>query len=126
MVANRSLLIHDGMWNVSEQTMTFSNIQNISVKQGPVQQLLAIANVEVRTAGGKPGESDADGSVDGGMHVGRFRGADNAQEIHDLIKDEMQTPPVDKPQSPGSTLQAARALVEEARLLLSVVGEGQP
>lgn len=82
MVTDRSLRIRDGVWSVREMTMTFANIQNISVSQGPIQRLFKIADLQVRTAGG--GGVPQEGAQHA-MHIGRFGGVDNAEEIRDLI-----------------------------------------
>jgi len=79
IVTDRSLRIREGLTTIREQTMTFANIQNIEVRQGPLQRLLGIADVEVRSAGGgakASGESTRD------THVGLFRGVDDAFETH--------------------------------------------
>ena len=44
-VTDRSLRIRTGVWNVSEMTMTFDNIQNITVTQGPLERLFGISDV---------------------------------------------------------------------------------
>lgn len=85
MVSDESLRIREGLWRVHEQTMTVANIQNMSVRQGPLQKLLGIADLEVQTAGGgappegghQPGKS---------FHVGRFRGIDDAEGLRDRIR----------------------------------------
>jgi membrane protein YdbS with pleckstrin-like domain len=87
IVTDRSLRIRRGVWNVEELTLTFANIQEISVTSGPVQKLLGIANVEVRAAGG--GGGGPDGERKG--HVARFEGVDNAAAIRDLIVERLRT-----------------------------------
>ena len=65
--------------------MTFANIQNLSVQQGPLQRLFGIADLRVRTAGG--GEREGGANERGettNMHLGYFRGVSNAGEIRDL------------------------------------------
>ena len=37
---------------VREMTVTFANIQNAPVNQGPIQRALGIADLQVETAGG--------------------------------------------------------------------------
>jgi uncharacterized membrane protein YdbT with pleckstrin-like domain len=84
IVTDRSLRIREGLLKVAERTMSFANIQNISVHQGPLQRLLGIADLEVRSAGGgspKPGQDKKHED----LHVGKFRGVDNAEEIRDAI-----------------------------------------
>lgn len=92
MVSDRAIRVREGITTVREKTITLANIQNIGVKQGPLQRILGIADVEVKTAGGgggsggggkhghhqRPGES---------LHVAYFRGVANANEIRDLLLD---------------------------------------
>ena len=49
VVTDRSLRIRTGVWNVREATLTFANIQQITVLQGPLQRLLGIYDLEVTT-----------------------------------------------------------------------------
>jgi hypothetical protein len=75
--------IRRGIWIVSETTITYDNIQNVSVTQGPLQRYFGIANVVVQTAGGG-GHAGPHGA---GMstHVGLLEGLTNAPEIRELI-----------------------------------------
>ena len=84
IVTDRSLRIREGLLKVAERTMSFANIQNIAVHQGPLQRLLGIADLEVHSAGGgsrRPGHDKKQED----LHVGKFRGVDNAEEIRDAI-----------------------------------------
>jgi hypothetical protein len=75
-------------------TMTFANIQQISIRQGPLQRILGIADLEVRTAGGgsndTAGHRAGNGGTGNSMHLGYFRGVTNAPEIRDLMLDRLQ------------------------------------
>ena len=86
-VTDRSLRIRTGVWNVSEMTMTFDNIQNITVTQGPIERLFGISDVRVTTAGGGEAAAQKKGGHGGGqnLHLGVFRGVDNPDEIRDLM-----------------------------------------
>jgi membrane protein YdbS with pleckstrin-like domain len=88
MLSDRALRIREGIATVREKTIALANVQNISIRQGPLQRLLGIADVEVKTAGGGGGQG-AEGHKKGGMaepmHVAYFRGVDNPQEIRDLV-----------------------------------------
>jgi membrane protein YdbS with pleckstrin-like domain len=98
-VSDRSLRIRYGVWNVREHTVTFANIQNISVTQGPVQRLFGIADVCVDTAGGGASAPSSAGAGHFGLvglamhaqqqaqdlHRAVFRGVDNGEEIRDLM-----------------------------------------
>lgn len=86
IVTDRSLRIREGIVKVREKTMTFANIQNITVRQGPLQGLLGIADVEVRNAGGGgASEEGKNGQPGEQVHVGYFRGLANANEVRDVI-----------------------------------------
>jgi len=89
MLSDRALRIREGITTVREKTIALANIQNISVKQGPLQRLLGIADVEVKTAGGGGGMQDARKQHvrTESMHVAYFRGVDNAQFIRDLVRE---------------------------------------
>jgi membrane protein YdbS with pleckstrin-like domain len=94
IVSERSLRIREGLAHVREKTMTFANIQNMTVRQGPLQRLLGIADLQVQTAGGggAPVKKGAmqEGAGGESMHVGYFRGVDNVAEIRDLIRDRVR------------------------------------
>ena len=133
IVTDRSLRIREGVAKVVEKTMTFRNIQQISIRQGPIQRLLGIADVEVRTAGGGASSSKEAKGHGGGdeMHAASFRGVDNAAEIRDVIAERIRLyrdaglgDPDDArgaPPSPANvddaTLRAASELLAEARAL---------
>lgn len=89
MLSDRAIRIREGITTVREKTIALANIQNIGVKQGPLQRFLGIADVEVNTAGGGGGASDLEKKHAGGepMHVAYFRGVDNAEEIRDLLRE---------------------------------------
>ncbi len=80
MVSDRALRIRHGIFSLREQTMTVVNIQNISVKRGPLQRLFGIADLEVRTASGGGSDYDEDS-----LSRGLLQGLDNAEEVRDLL-----------------------------------------
>lgn len=133
IVTDRSLRIREGLVNISEKTMSFANIQNISVRQGPLQRLLGIADVEVRTAGGGGSASSKQVEQHGGdTHLGYFRGVDNAQEIRDRILARVRvlrdtgigdpdSPAAHHAPPPAGAVEAARRLLDEARALRKAV-----
>lgn len=67
--------------------MTFSNIQNVEISQGPVQRLFGIADLKVQTAGGGKTASSGEEheSLADNLHIGFFRGVDNADELRELL-----------------------------------------
>ena len=93
IVTDRSLRIRSGLWKVREMTMTFANIQQITVQQGPLQRLLGIADLEVSTAGG--GASARTGPhgeplMGESLHSGYFHGIDNAERIRDMMLERLR------------------------------------
>ncbi|MGH8164614.1 MAG: PH domain-containing protein, partial [Rhodanobacteraceae bacterium] len=86
VITGRSLRIRRGIWIIHETTITFENVQNVEVRQGPLQRWFGIADVLVTTAGG--GSHGADkGSGGGSMtaHHGLIEGISHAAQIRDLI-----------------------------------------
>lgn len=91
VVTDRSLRIRSGIFFVREVTMTFANIQRVSLNQGPLQRLLGIADVQVSTAGGG-GQVHAEGKgvAAANRHTALFEGVSNAREIRDLILERLR------------------------------------
>ncbi len=138
MVTDRSLRIRHGVWKISESTMSFANIQQVIVTQGPLQRALGLSDVRVQSAGGgdhaNPHRQDGAGED---MHSGLFHGVTNGAEIRDLILARLRhfresglgdpdeknlaplpiAPAVAAPAEAGDTLAAARELLAEARAL---------
>lgn len=139
IVTDRSLRIREGIASVREMTMTFANVQNLTIQQGPIQRLLGISDLRVRTAGGGSGDKDMgqDDKDAASMHVGYLRGVDDAQAIRDTIPARMrrvkgaglgdpedEAGPGDVVHAEGEDLlAAARELLGEARALRRVVGD---
>lgn len=132
IVTDRSLRIRTGLVSLQEATMSFANLQQVEVQQGPLQRLLGLADVRVQSAGGggdQPGKHGGDS-----LHTGVFQGVENADEIRDLIlerlrqfratglgdPEEAASPAVNLPDAPartGEALAAAKELLAEARAL---------
>ena len=145
IVTDRSLRIREGVWKVSEMTMTFANVQEVSIHQGPLDRLFGIADVRVRSAGGGGGGGsrprERHREEDGG-HIGYFRGVDGAPAIRDLILERLKKqrdagigdaelvhePAVSSVHLSSSpqTLEAARELLAEARALRRTLTSGGP
>ncbi|MSU24804.1 MAG: PH domain-containing protein [Opitutus sp.] len=89
MVTDRSLRIRHGVWNVAESTMSFANIQQVVVSQGPLQRLLGITDVRVQSAGGGSGGPHGKGGDDT-LHTAVFHAVENASEVRDLIQERLR------------------------------------
>ena len=131
LVTDRSLRIRTGLLRMQESTMSFANLQQVEMKQGPLQRLLGLADVHVQSAGG--GGDEAKPGHDDSLHTGIFHCVDNAPEIRDLILARLRHfrqaglgDPDDHHQHASATaalaqsddtLAAARELLAEARAL---------
>lgn len=86
VMTQRSLRIRRGIWVIHETTITFENVQNIKISQGPVQRFFGIADVLVETAGGGSVQAGAHGGAQPGFgHRGLIEGVADAHRIRDLI-----------------------------------------
>lgn len=126
-VTDRSLRIRTGLLNTQEMTMSFANLQQVVVVQGPLQRLFGVADVRVRSAGGGVAGEGRRQKQEEASHTGVFRGVDNAAEIRDLILERLRhfreaglgDPDEKRSQAvlPPDALEAARNLLDEARAL---------
>ena len=130
MLSDRAIRIREGITTIREKTIALANVQNIGIRQGPLQRALGIADVEVRTAGGGGGGSSNDLEQTKGagepMHVAYFRGVANAEEIRDLIREGVlvqKNAGLGDPDEiePGTTDDAVAELLREARALRAAV-----
>lgn len=89
LVTDRSLRVREGVTRISEITVSFANIQNVSISQGPIQRLLGIADLRVDTAGGG-GMVSIGAQMELALHAAFFRGVDDAERIRALIQDHLR------------------------------------
>jgi uncharacterized membrane protein YdbT with pleckstrin-like domain len=89
VVTDRSLRVREGVVTVREMTVTFANIQNVSVMQGPIQRALGIADLMVETAGGGASQGNQK-QLGPNLHIAWFRGIDNAEEVRQLIQQRLR------------------------------------
>ena len=128
IVSERSLRIREGLIRLHEKTMTFANVQHVSIRQNPIQRWLGIADVEVRTAGGgsKSGQEHEHGDSHN-LHIAYFRGVSDPREISDLVRERLKAAtdaglgdPDDRSAPEpvvGGLLDAAQRVRDEARAL---------
>jgi hypothetical protein len=133
IVTDRSLRLRSGVWTVREVTMSFANLQQITVTQDPLQRLLGLSDVRVQSAGGGASSPQDSSAGHEPSHLGFFRAVDNAEEIRNLILDRLRqfresglgdpdepTPNAPAPSvahPPDTLLDATRDLLTEARAL---------
>jgi membrane protein YdbS with pleckstrin-like domain len=88
VVTDRSLRVREGVVIVREMTVSFANIQDVAVTQGPIERLLGLSNVRVTTAGG--GGHTQNKQAGPNLHQAWFRGIDNAEEVKNLILERLR------------------------------------
>jgi membrane protein YdbS with pleckstrin-like domain len=130
VVTDRSLRVREGVVIVQEMTVTFANIQNIAVSQGPIQRALGLADLRVDTAGG--GAINAQKHPGQNLHTAWLRGVNNASEVREVIQDRLRQfkdtglgdhddRPATSPSTATAVLAALRELNHEARALRETV-----
>lgn len=140
IVTDRSLRIRTGILRLQESTMSFANVQQVEIRQGPLQRFLGLADVCVRSAGGSDPAAGGPGhGVGTTLHMGIFEGVTNAEEIRNLIlarlrafreaglgdPDEPRAAPVVASASGLSLATAAAQALSEARSLRRAL-QGRP
>jgi membrane protein YdbS with pleckstrin-like domain len=93
IVTDRAVRLREGILSLTEMTFTLANVQDIRIQQGPLQRVLGLADLELRTAGGSdasPGHDGRGAGLSQNLHVARFRGVENAEAVRDLVNDRMK------------------------------------
>jgi membrane protein YdbS with pleckstrin-like domain len=83
VLSDRSMRIRRGIWTIRETTITFENIQNVNIVQGPFQRWFGFSNLSVSTAGG--GGSAHGEATSMSFHHGWIEGIDHAEELRTRI-----------------------------------------
>jgi membrane protein YdbS with pleckstrin-like domain len=147
IVTDRSLRLRSGLWLVQELTMSFANLQQVVVSQGPLQRLLGLADVHVQSAGGGGASAGDTHDAANSLHTAVFHSVENAHEIRDLILERLRifratglgdpddhhaaaaplpassaSPAATSHAASADTLAAARELLTEARALRRTFG----
>lgn len=126
LLSDRSLRIREGILIVREKTLTYANIQNISIRRNPLQRLFGLATVAVRAAGGGSGSAEHGGSATAHTHEATFEGVDNSDQIREILRQRIRLhrdsglgDPDDVAEVSGAApaLLAARSVLAEARAL---------
>lgn len=87
IVTDRSLRIREGAFIVKEKTISFANVQNLRVVQGPIMRLFRIWHLKVDTAGGGASSGEHTERV---AHRVRMAGIENAHEVRDRIRGHLR------------------------------------
>lgn len=108
LVGDRSLRVAQGAWRREEVTLSYANVQNIEVLQGPLERLFGFKSLTVSTAG-------SDGSPqDDASHLVTLVGLENADELRELILGMLRQ---HKDSGLGETVPKPSAALDVARLI---------
>lgn len=80
LVGDRSLRVTEGALTRREATLSYANVQNLEVTQGPLERLFGFQNLTVTTAGADQAPGTTENS-----HSVTLVGLSNAEEIRTLI-----------------------------------------
>lgn len=86
LVGDRSLRVSHGAITHHEVTLSYANVQNLEVKQGPIESLFGLKSLTVSTAGGAAVSAQAGG----GLNQVTLEGLTNADEVRQLILGMLQ------------------------------------
>lgn len=129
VISDRSMRIRRGVWTVHETTITFDNVQNVKITQGPLQRHCGFSDLVVETAGGG-GSVRPPPELSAKAHVGLIEGVEDAAAIRELIMERVRASrsaglgdergPVERPARRGWTeahLAALREIADHAAAL---------
>ncbi|MFO0727561.1 MAG: PH domain-containing protein [Myxococcota bacterium] len=88
VMTDRCLRIRRGIWTQIEATLTYKNVQNVRVVQGPLQRLFGIGSVVVDTAGSGAKNEQQDPFML--SHRGMIVGVASPGELRDKIMAQMR------------------------------------
>jgi membrane protein YdbS with pleckstrin-like domain len=87
VMTDRALRNRRGIWTIRENTVSFDNIQNLKVQEGPIQRRLGIQNLLLETAAA--GSAPADDGAQAQQLV--VEGIADARELRDRIAERMRS-----------------------------------
>lgn len=87
-VSSRGLYVRRGIIVITEHTITLENIQNVSVRRGPIEQLFRIATLVVETAGASAHDEESSFMV-GNQTI--MVGLEDADELRDLLMQHVRS-----------------------------------
>jgi membrane protein YdbS with pleckstrin-like domain len=88
-MTDRAMRLRRGIWVIHETTISFENIQNVKLQQGPLQRWCGISNVIVETAGAG-GSSQGKHGRFSVSNQGIIEGVADAERLRDLILNRLR------------------------------------
>jgi membrane protein YdbS with pleckstrin-like domain len=87
LVGDRSLRVSFGAFTRKEVTLSYANVQNLEVSQGPLERVFGFKGLMVTTAGG---DAAVPGQQGESLHQVHLVGLTNAEEVRALILGMLQ------------------------------------
>ncbi len=87
VMTDEALRNRRGLWIIQENTVSFDNVQNLSVRQGPLQRLFGIQDLVVETAAAGVVQGSNQGTEARAL---RIEGIRDAAELRDRIAERMR------------------------------------
>lgn len=82
LIGSRSLRLREGAFTQRELTLSYANVQNVEVTQGPLERLFGFKSLRISTAGGSRGGPGERGAP---SHEARLVGLEDAEAVRDLV-----------------------------------------
>lgn len=116
VVANgENLRLYQGGLNIHDVTMRYAVVQQVRLRQGPMQRLFGIGDVEISSAAGQDDEA-------GGSRMVRVRNIARSTELRDLVRSRAEaTRRLPSPPDVSDAQVAAAELLQAARELRIVL-----
>lgn len=89
VLTERAVRTRRGIWTIRETTLTFENVQNVRVSQGPVQRWCGISDLVLETAGSAV-PSGKKGHEAGGAQRTVLEGISAPQRVRDLVLERVR------------------------------------
>ncbi len=125
-LTDRALRTREGLMNVREMTMTFANVQNVTIARGPLQGVFGISDLVIKSAGGSGGSGANREIGRKDMHTVHFRGLPNAEEVRDLVLARLkQARDAGLGDGDDATAPPSSVARDESELLRAVVDEAR-
>ncbi|OJH38326.1 hypothetical protein BON30_24635 [Cystobacter ferrugineus] len=88
VLSERALRIRRGVWTIHETTITFDNVQNVKITQGPLQRLFGFSDLVIETAGGGGGGPHQ--QLEQSSHVGLLQGVEAPKVLREQIMERVR------------------------------------
>jgi uncharacterized membrane protein YdbT with pleckstrin-like domain len=119
VVTNQGVQLRHGLWTTHETSLRFANIQQVTLKQGPLQRVLGLVDIVLSTAGQRSSGDDDDDEERKSRGQLRDLDSGSAQRLLTEIRQRLPSSADGAPPPHSAAAQTSAQAVEAAQLLLS-------